>query len=103
MTDGTKRALDLAGSLVGLFLLSPVIAATALAVRLFIGSPVLFRQVRPGRHGKPFEILKFRSMTDARAPDGTPLADAERLTRFGRFLRASSLDELPELLNILRG
>lgn len=98
-----KRAFDVVGSLVALIVFAPVIAATALAVRLFIGAPALFRQTRPGLGGKPFEILKFRTMTDARGPDGTLLPDGDRLTRFGRFLRASSVDELPELVNILRG
>jgi sugar transferase EpsL len=103
MTGVTKRAFDLAASACALVVLSPVLAATAVAVRLFIGSPILFRQLRPGLAGEPFEILKFRTMTDARGADGALLPDADRLTRFGRFLRASSLDELPELVNIARG
>ena len=103
MTDLAKRTFDLAASIAALVLLSPILAATAAAVRLCIGSPVLFRQQRPGLDGRPFEILKFRSMTDARGADGVLLPDADRLTRFGRFLRASSLDELPELVNIARG
>lgn len=98
-----KRAFDLSAALVGLVVLAPILAATALAVGLFIGSPILFRQTRPGLGGKPFEIFKFRTMTDARGSDGVLLPDADRLTRFGRFLRRSSLDELPELVNILRG
>jgi lipopolysaccharide/colanic/teichoic acid biosynthesis glycosyltransferase len=72
-------------------------------IRRKLGSPVFFRQVRPGMHGKPFEMVKFRTMTDARGPDGALLPDADRLTAFGRFLRASSLDELPELWNVIKG
>lgn len=92
-----KRLLDLALALPGLVLLSPVLLLTALCVRLLLGPGVLFRQVRPGLYGRPFTILKFRTM---RAGPGT---DAERLTPFGRFLRGTSLDELPELLNVLAG
>lgn len=103
MKNFTKRSFDIVGAAVGLVLLSPVIAGTALAVRLGIGAPIFFRQVRPGLDGRPFEILKFRTMTDARGTDGALLPDAYRLTRFGRWLRASSLDELPELINVLRG
>ena len=98
-----KRALDVAASGAGLLVLSPVLLATAVAVRVGLGSPILFRQVRPGRDGQPFEMLKFRTMLDARDADGNPLSDAERLTRFGRWLRSTSLDELPELWNVLRG
>lgn len=98
-----KRLLDILVSGTALLLLSPLLLVVALAVRLFLGSPVLFRQVRPGLGGRPFEMLKFRTMRDARGADGTPLSDAERLTRFGRRLRATSLDELPELWNILTG
>jgi lipopolysaccharide/colanic/teichoic acid biosynthesis glycosyltransferase len=98
-----KRALDLIVALAGLIFLSPVLLVVALLVRIFLGTPVLFRQLRPGMDAQPFEILKFRTMLDANGPDGTPLPDGERLTRFGRFLRASSLDELPELWNVLKG
>lgn len=98
-----KRLLDILVSGTALLLLSPLLLAVAVAVRLFLGSPVLFRQVRPGLGGRPFEMLKFRTMRDAHSADGTPLSDAERLTRFGRRLRATSLDELPELWNILKG
>jgi len=98
-----KRAFDILVGVVFLALLSPVLIAIALVVRLRLGSPVLFRQTRPGLKGAPFEILKFRTMTDDRDDDGNLLPDAERLTRFGRFLRASSLDELPELWNVVRG
>jgi len=84
-------------------LLSPVLLVVAILVRLRLGTPVLFRQKRPGRHGVPFEMLKFRTMTDARGPDGELLSDTERLTPFGRWLRKTSLDELPELFNVIRG
>ena len=103
MKDLVKRLFDILGALAGLVLLSPFIVGTALAVRIFIGSPVFFRQKRPGLNGKPFEMIKFRTMTDARGAEGSLLPDADRLTPLGRFLRASSLDELPELMNILRG
>jgi lipopolysaccharide/colanic/teichoic acid biosynthesis glycosyltransferase len=98
-----KRALDVVGAAVGLVVLSPLLLAIAIAVRVVHGSPVLFRQARPGRFGVPFELCKFRTMTDRRGPDGELLPDVDRLTRLGRFLRRTSLDELPELLNVLRG
>ena len=98
-----KRLLDIAGSAVALVLLAPVLAAVALLVRLKLGSPVLFSQIRPGLRGTPFRMIKFRSMTDARDAAGALLPDAQRLPPFGRFLRASSLDELPELWNVLKG
>jgi sugar transferase EpsL len=98
-----KRAFDLLGVAAGLIALAPVLLLIALAVRLLLGSPVLFRQIRAGRRGQPFELLKFRTMTDARDAAGELLPDAERLTRFGRWLRSTSLDELPELINVLRG
>ncbi len=98
-----KRALDVTVAAVGLVVLSPVFVVVAVAVRCFLGSPVLFVQERPGRHGVPFRLLKFRTMTDRRGPDGALLPDADRLTRLGRALRRSSLDELPELVNVLRG
>jgi lipopolysaccharide/colanic/teichoic acid biosynthesis glycosyltransferase len=101
--DALKRAVDVVGAGAALIVLSPLLAVLALAVRLRMGSPVLFRQPRPGLHGQTFEILKFRTMTDARDQRGEPLPDAERLTAFGRFLRRTSLDELPEFLNVLRG
>jgi lipopolysaccharide/colanic/teichoic acid biosynthesis glycosyltransferase len=98
-----KRLLDIVVAAAGMLLLSPVLGLTALAVRVFLGGPVLFSQLRPGMHGKPFTLYKFRTMRDARDAAGKPLSDAERLTRFGHFLRSSSLDELPELWNVLRG
>jgi lipopolysaccharide/colanic/teichoic acid biosynthesis glycosyltransferase len=98
-----KRGFDVLISVAALIVLSPVIAVTALAVRRAMGSPVLFRQVRPGLGGKPFELVKFRSMREAYDRSGRPLSDAERLTRFGRFLRSTSLDELPQLWNVLKG
>lgn len=98
-----KRFMDLALTIPALLVLWPVLLVLALLVRFKLGSPVLFRQTRPGLHGKPFTIIKFRTMRDAVGPDGKPLPDCDRLTRFGRFLRASSLDELPELWNVLKG
>ncbi len=101
--DGVKRAIDIVASLGALIVLLPVLLVVALLVRARLGSPVLFRQVRPGRGERPFEMVKFRSMRDASGPDGRPLPDAERLTPLGRWLRATSLDELPELWNVLKG
>lgn len=98
-----KRAMDVALSGLLLILLSPLMAALAILVWLKLGRPILFRQTRPGLHGKPFVIYKFRTMTNARDAHGNPLPDSERLTPFGRWLRATSLDELPELLNVLKG
>lgn len=98
-----KRLLDIIVAAIALFLLSPVLAVLAILVRLDLGSPILFRQTRPGRDTKPFCMIKFRTMRDAHDAEGQPLSDAERLTRFGRFLRATSLDELPELWNVLKG
>ncbi len=98
-----KRIFDLMLTIPALVLLSPVLAAVAIFVRLKLGAPVLFRQQRPGLRGKPFMLFKFRTMTDARDSLGDLMPDAERLTSLGRFLRNSSLDELPELINILHG
>ena len=98
-----KRALDVAVAAAGLGLTAPVMAVTAAVVRGTMGSPVLFRQQRPGRDGKPFEVVKFRTMRHATDAAGRALPDAERLTNVGRFLRAASLDELPQLWNVLRG
>lgn len=99
----SKRIFDLAVVAVGLVILSPFILLIGILVRIFLGTPVFFHQTRPGYKGKPFSIYKFRTMTDRRGSDGTLLPDSERLTRFGRFLRSLSLDELPELFNVLRG
>lgn len=98
-----KRALDFTVALLMLVALSLPLLMVMGLVRWKMGSPVLFRQQRPGLHGRPFGMVKLRTMTDARAPDGALLPDAQRLTAFGRFLRSSSLDELPELWNVLRG
>ena len=98
-----KRAFDIAASTSALVLLSPVLAITAHKVKKELGSPVLFRQTRPGLHGRPFEMIKFRTMKDATDKAGNALPDSERLTDFGKKLRASSLDELPELWNVLKG
>ena len=98
-----KRVIDLFAASVALMLLALPLLALAWQIRRKLGSPVLFRQVRPGLHGQPFSMVKFRTMTDERGPDGALLPDAERMTSFGRFLRASSLDELPELWNVLKG
>ncbi len=98
-----KRLFDLIGAIIMGVGLLPVMALIAVLVRLRLGSPVLFRQQRPGLQGKPFMLVKFRSMRDANDSQGRPLSDAERLTAFGRFLRAASLDELPELWNVVRG
>ena len=98
-----KRLLDIVIASSALVLLSPVYAFVAYKVRKNLGSPVLFRQVRPGLNGKPFEMIKFRSMKDAVDAQGHSLPDSERLTSFGQMLRSSSLDEMPELWNVLKG
>ena len=98
-----KRLFDITAALVALLLLALPLLALTWLVRRKLGRPAFFRQVRPGLQGQPFEMVKFRTMTDARGPDGELLPDAVRLTRFGRFLRATSLDELPELWNVLKG
>ena len=103
MTDPVKRLLDIIIAAAALILLSPVLLLLARQIRRKLGTPVLFRQVRPGRGGIPFVMYKFRTMRDAADENGRPLPDAERLTPFGRKLRAASLDELPELWNVLKG
>lgn len=90
-------------ALLFLFVTSPLLLTLALVVRFFLGSPVLFRQKRPGLHGRPFQLIKFRTMTNGRDEYGAYLSDEQRLTPFGKFLRRTSLDELPELINILMG
>jgi sugar transferase EpsL len=98
-----KRIIDITVSATLLIALCPAMLIVAALVRMNFGTPVLFRQSRPGLHGKQFDILKFRTMLDATDANGRQLPDSQRLTRFGKWLRASSLDELPELLNVLRG
>ena len=98
-----KRIFDLTLTLPALMALSPILVVAGFLVRVKLGSPVLFNQIRPGLREKPFAIFKFRTMTDARDKEGKPLPDKLRLTLFGRFLRAASIDELPELLNVLKG
>ncbi len=98
-----KRVLDIAIASTALVLLSPVYALVAYKVKKNLGSPVLFRQTRPGLYGKPFEMIKFRTMKDAVDTQGNPLPDSERLTPFGKMLRATSLDEMPELWNVIQG
>ncbi len=98
-----KRAMDVTAAGAGLVALSPVLVAIGGLELVFHGWPPLFTQTRPGLRGEPFRMVKFRTMSNARGPDGALLPDAERLTRFGRFLRVTSLDELPELFNVLRG
>lgn len=99
----TKRLFDIALASVMLLAAAPLLVVIAILIRIRMGSPVLFRQVRPGLHARPFEMIKFRTMLDATGPDGQPLPDGERLTPLGRFLRSTSLDELPELWNVLKG
>ena len=98
-----KRLLDIIIASIALILLSPLYAFVAYKVKKNLGSPVLFRQVRPGLHGKSFEMIKFRTMKDAVDEQGNPLPDSERLTPFGQMLRSTSLDEMPELWNVIKG
>jgi lipopolysaccharide/colanic/teichoic acid biosynthesis glycosyltransferase len=98
-----KRLIDIVFSIITLIVFSIPLLILVGAVRCFLGAPVFFSQIRPGYEGQPFKMWKFRSMTNARGKDGAMLPDAERLTSFGRFLRATSLDELPELLSVLKG
>ncbi len=99
----SKRLFDLIVAALGLIILSPIFLLLTLSVRLWIGAPILFRQQRPGFRGHPFYLYKFRTMTDARNSAGQLLSDAQRLKPFGKFLRSMSLDELPEVINVLRG
>jgi len=103
MYAATKRGVDLILATCGLLLLAPLLAVIAIAVRLGMGRPVLFRHLRPGHKCRPFTLLKFRTMTDAHSDQGNLLPDAKRLTPLGNWLRRTSLDELPELWNVLRG
>lgn len=98
-----KRGLDILLAFMGMVVVFPIGVVVAFLVRIFLGSPVIFKQQRPGFHGKPFQLYKFRTMTDKRDKEGNLLPDEERLTRFGKLLRATSLDEIPEFLNILKG
>jgi lipopolysaccharide/colanic/teichoic acid biosynthesis glycosyltransferase len=98
-----KRMIDICVSTLALMLLAPVLCVLALLIASSMGSPVLFRQTRPGKDGRPFEMLKFRSMRDANDASGQPLPDAERMTKFGTWLRSTSLDELPGLWSVLKG
>ena len=98
-----KRTFDIVASVFALIILAPVYAMIAYKVKKNLGSPILFRQTRPGLHGRPFEMIKFRTMKDAIDKNGNPLPDSERLTDFGKKLRATSLDELPELWNVFKG
>lgn len=98
-----KRLFDIFGSIVGLILSSPLFLILVLLIRKQMGSPILFRQTRPGKNGQPFEMLKFRTMNNAVGPDGRSMPDGERITNLGQKLRSSSLDELPELWNVLKG
>lgn len=99
----TKRAMDIIVAGIGLLVLFPLFLIIMAAIRKNMGSPVFFRQVRPGRHGRPFHMIKFRTMRNAIGSDGDPLPDSDRLTRLGRLLRQTSIDELPELWNVLKG
>jgi len=98
-----KRSLDILFSIFALVLLSPILLVLGMLVRLRLGSPIFFTQTRPGYRGRPFVLIKFRTMTDERSSEGELLSDYERLSAFGRFLRSSSLDELPELWNVIKG
>jgi lipopolysaccharide/colanic/teichoic acid biosynthesis glycosyltransferase len=101
--DMRKRTFDILGALIALLLFLPVLVLVAFLIRWQMGSPIVFMQTRPGLNGKPFQMIKFRTMRDAVGDNALPLPDAARLTPLGRFLRSSSLDELPELLNVLKG
>ena len=103
MKDRAKRLFDIAVAGGALLALAPMLLVVAALIRLKLGAPVLFRQIRPGLHGVPFEMIKFRTMTDTRDESGRPRPDEERLTSFGRMLRSASVDELPELWNVLKG
>ena len=103
MTKKAKRLIDLVIASTALLILLPIMLLIALSNRMFLGNPVLFKQQRPGLHGVPFDLLKFRTMEDGVCAEGQLLSDADRLTRYGRFLRSTSLDELPGLFNVIKG
>jgi len=103
MAFALKRFIDFSAALLGLLVLAPLLLLVALLIRLTMGAPVCFSQRRPGWHARPFVLYKFRTMRQAIGPDGKPLPDAQRLTALGRLLRKTSLDELPQLWNVLRG
>ena len=103
LARAVKRSIDVAVAGIGILLLAPIFAVVAMAIRILMGSPVFFRQVRPGYRAKPFTLYKFRTMREEYGHDSTPLPDSQRLTRLGRFLRRTSLDELPQFWNVLRG
>lgn len=103
MARRVKRSIDVAASLAGLILLSPLLGVVAVAIRLGMGRPILFRQLRPGYKGRPFVLLKFRTMRDEVDEDGIPIPDDERVPKLGSFLRRTSIDELPQFWNILKG
>lgn len=103
MQQRIKRIFDFMIALIGIIIASPILLIVAILVRLNLGAPILFRQPRVGLNGEVFEMVKFRTMKDAQDTEGNPLPDEERLTKFGQFLRQSSLDELPELFNVLKG
>ena len=98
-----KRFIDIVGATAGLIFFSPILAIAALLILLRMGAPILFRQIRPGLQGRPFQMVKFRTMLDATDRNGNPLPDAERLTGLGKYLRSTSIDELPGLWNVLKG
>jgi sugar transferase EpsL len=103
MTHSVKKLVDSLGAVLGLVISSPIMIVIAIVIRLSMGSPVLFRQRRPGHREKPFSVLKFRTMREELGSDGNPLPDEERLTRAGSFIRKTSLDELPQFFNVLKG
>lgn len=98
-----KHILDISVSIIALIILLPIIIIFCILIRLKLGSPIFFTQVRPGLHGKPFKMIKFRTMTDVRDENGNLLDDSQRLTPFGKLLRSTSIDELPELINVIKG
>ena len=98
-----KRTLDFTASFLGLILLSPVLLVVSLLILIKMGQPIIFTQIRPGKNSEPFKMMKFRTMTNETDKDGKLLPNEDRMTRFGQFLRSSSLDELPELVNVLKG